>query len=308
MNLKNSGDRNELFENHNEPLPFFSSYTYAFQDDCNLSLNAKGLLAMLVSFGKGWTIYMKDIVKRSNSKPHTLKTAVKELENAGYLTKSRVKKENGQYCGWSYTVYQKPTCENKKSNRHQKKPTSEKAEISKNALVKYKQNVNINKINNKQQQHNDDVVAKLEQHGVEKNKINEIVNDYPKEQIIENIFYGEKNKSGKSNMAGWIIYCIINNLQLNEFQKMEIDKQEKIRKKVTDSVGEPISKYDNRKINNYIAALNDQELNALIEQIKNKLKALDNNLTISMIDKNINDIRNPEENIIKNVIYKYIFD
>jgi len=195
----------ELAEDDN--LTFFSAYTFAFQADDRLSLAAKGLLAILLSFGKGWKIYMRDIAKRSSSGRYTLRHAVKELETTGYLTKQPIKGQRGRFVGWNYKVYQKPkpqqTHENQKSNRKTALPHSEEwsnrvTAYGKPANDKYLQQTNKNNPNNKQQ-HN--AVVELKNFGVTEAGINDIAAVFDMTMITQLLAYAKKNKLG----PGWIL-------------------------------------------------------------------------------------------------------
>lgn len=57
----------------------------AFLQDTNLSLQAKGLLAEILSNKDDWRIYISELAKRSTNGRDAHKAAYKELQDAGYI-------------------------------------------------------------------------------------------------------------------------------------------------------------------------------------------------------------------------------
>lgn len=190
-------DHNVEFEIQNDRFDelYFHCRTAPFQRDNRLTLQAKGLLATLVSFGKGWRIFMRDIQKRSSSGRTVLRKACKELIEAGYLEKHAKKGERGRFCGWIYRVYQTPQLPQNEQNqgvdgttslrklREAETPCNGKTVARKNRRMvddKHKQNINNNNL--KQQQCDvvasspsaedtdvkEKVIAELEAIGIEK--------------------------------------------------------------------------------------------------------------------------------------------
>ncbi|MEN6623844.1 MAG: helix-turn-helix domain-containing protein [Smithella sp.] len=74
------------------------------QEERSLSLAAKGLLCLLLSFADGWEIRMVDIISRSKNGRDATRRAVHELVKAGYLEKVYLR-ENGKLIGSRYIVY-----------------------------------------------------------------------------------------------------------------------------------------------------------------------------------------------------------
>lgn len=74
--------------------------------DDKLSLKAKGLHSYLMSLPDEWDIYARELVHRSLDGKLSIATAMKELEDAGYVYKYQVK------AAWIYEVY-----ENKQNDR-----------------------------------------------------------------------------------------------------------------------------------------------------------------------------------------------
>jgi len=81
--------------------------------DTNLSWKAKGLHAYMLSMPDDWTFYNDELVKHAKDGKDSLKSALKELKEAGYVVRRRVKnQETGKFDGWETIVYEIPTDEN----------------------------------------------------------------------------------------------------------------------------------------------------------------------------------------------------
>ncbi|MEG6586707.1 helix-turn-helix domain-containing protein [Dendrosporobacter sp. 1207_IL3150] len=80
---------------------------WPLQECRSLSLAAKGLLCLLLSFAHGWEIRMSDIISRSRNGRDSTRKAVQELLKAGYLVKVYIR-ENGKLVGSKYIVYDQP--------------------------------------------------------------------------------------------------------------------------------------------------------------------------------------------------------
>lgn len=75
--------------------------------DPNLSLKAKGLLLLMLSFSEGWTYRMSHIETLSSDKEHATKSALHELMAAGYVLREKKRAEDGTF-QWIYTVDDEP--------------------------------------------------------------------------------------------------------------------------------------------------------------------------------------------------------
>ena len=63
----------------------------------NLSLKAKGLLSLMLSLPDDWNYNMKGLATLSKDRIDSVRTAMKELENQGYVKKDRSRNEAGCY-------------------------------------------------------------------------------------------------------------------------------------------------------------------------------------------------------------------
>jgi predicted transcriptional regulator len=73
-----------------------------------LSLKATGLLTYILSKPDNWQIRMKDIQKRFKDKETSVRSAMHELMEAGYVFRYRERKENGTFGDYIYEVYERP--------------------------------------------------------------------------------------------------------------------------------------------------------------------------------------------------------
>ncbi|KIL79546.1 helix-turn-helix domain-containing protein [Bacillus badius] len=86
--------------------PFVQIDKSVFTND-KLSWKAKGILGYLLSRPDDWVTYLADLEKRSTDGRDSVRNGLKELEEQGYLEKTR-KREGGKFKGWEYTVFEIP--------------------------------------------------------------------------------------------------------------------------------------------------------------------------------------------------------
>ena len=77
--------------------------------DSGLSLNARGLLAFMLSLPEDWQFSVRGLVEvlPGNGKA-SIQNAVKELEEAGHLVRVKQRDESGKYQLGEWTVYETP--------------------------------------------------------------------------------------------------------------------------------------------------------------------------------------------------------
>lgn len=90
---------------------FMSTYHLT---DKNLSLAAKGLLCELFLHPNDWNCTAKVLASLNKESEKTISIVIKELEEHGYLVRTRTKGKNGLFNGQQWEVYEIP--QNKKSN------------------------------------------------------------------------------------------------------------------------------------------------------------------------------------------------
>ena len=71
----------------------------------DLSLKAKGLLSLMLSLPDNWDYTTKGLSFICTDGVDSISTALKELERHGYLTRQRLRYENGQLGDIEYTIH-----------------------------------------------------------------------------------------------------------------------------------------------------------------------------------------------------------
>ena len=116
-----------------------------------LSLKAKGLLSQMLSLPEDWDYTLAGLSFINREKIDAIREAVKELERAGYIVRSRERDEKGRLRGTDYVIFEQPqtppvsdlpTLENPTLDNPtlekptQEKPTQEKPTLEKPTLEK----------------------------------------------------------------------------------------------------------------------------------------------------------------------------
>lgn len=79
-------------------------------DNSSLSFKARGLLAYMLSKPDDWKFYATELVKHSSKDGITaIRSALKEIEKAGYLIRQKNRKENGKFDGTDWELVDTPT-------------------------------------------------------------------------------------------------------------------------------------------------------------------------------------------------------
>ena len=73
-----------------------------------LSLKAKGLLSLMLSLPKDWDYTTKGLACICKDGVDSIGSTLKELEQNGYLTRQRIRFENGRLGDIEYTIHEKP--------------------------------------------------------------------------------------------------------------------------------------------------------------------------------------------------------
>ena len=73
-----------------------------------LSLKAKGLLSQMLSLPEDWDYTLAGLSYINREKIDAIREAVRELEKAGYIVRSRERDEKGRLRGTEYIIYEQP--------------------------------------------------------------------------------------------------------------------------------------------------------------------------------------------------------
>ena len=113
----------------------------------DLTLKAKGLLSQMLSLPEDWDYTLKGLALINREKIDAIRQAIRELEQAGYIVRSRERDERGRLRGADYVIYEQPqtppaldlpTLENPTlDNPTQEKPTLENpTQLNKDRVTK----------------------------------------------------------------------------------------------------------------------------------------------------------------------------
>lgn len=104
--------------------------------DERLSLKSKGLLSVILSLPDDWRISIEGMTQFSADGKDAIRSAIRELTDAGYITRAQTHSEAGTFSGYDYIVHETPaaspssgfpTMENPTTeNPTTEKPTTEK--------------------------------------------------------------------------------------------------------------------------------------------------------------------------------------
>ena len=75
----------------------------------NLTHGAKGLLLQMLSYPDDWGFNLKHLSSKSASGMHATRSCFKELEDAGFVTRTVERDDRGRVTGYLYTVFDTPT-------------------------------------------------------------------------------------------------------------------------------------------------------------------------------------------------------
>lgn len=103
----------------------------------NLSLKARGLLTTMLSLPDEWDYTVNGLCSILKDGKSSIQSALKELEENGYLVRVQTKDENGRFSSTDYTLYEIPLAE---------KPLTENPSTD-NLLTENQPQLNTNKLN-----------------------------------------------------------------------------------------------------------------------------------------------------------------
>ena len=166
------------------------------QRDKSITLKAKGLLSQMFSLPNDWDFTLKGLAYINYEGIDSIRAAIRELEQAGYIVRTRVRDEKGMLRGTRYKVYayprkptsMKPTLENPtQASPTQDKPVQENpTQLNIDISSKDESNKDLSNIDSFSSDERPSVLANLE--AKRKETICRDMNVY-REIIKENISY-----------------------------------------------------------------------------------------------------------------------
>lgn len=127
---------------HDTHLRCYTVMNNTCLQDPNMSMKAKGLYAYLMSLPEDWVLHQTELKRHFKDGRDSIRTAVNELIENGYVTKVDTRNELGQIVDCTYTVYEEPRVS--KESPDTEKPITENP-TSVNPSI---QSTNINKVLN----------------------------------------------------------------------------------------------------------------------------------------------------------------
>lgn len=98
------GDNNEIIVKKNSGYTAMSNFHLR---DRTLSFKAKGLLSFMFSLPESWNYSVKGLVAVSKENLKAIQSALKELEEHGYLVRKKINDIQGRFC-YKYFIYEIP--------------------------------------------------------------------------------------------------------------------------------------------------------------------------------------------------------
>lgn len=121
---------------------FTTMSNYHFRDK-NLSWKAKGLLSQMLSLPDDWDYSLAGLIKLSTDGESSTRSALKELENSGYLIRKAIRKK-GKIIDWEYIIFEIPNT----NGLNCEKPLVENPQLD-NPIVENQVQLNTNILNTK---------------------------------------------------------------------------------------------------------------------------------------------------------------
>ena len=98
--------------------------------DKNLSLKAVGLLSKMLSFNDGWQFSTRGLAAICKEGPDAILSALKELEENGYLVRHRCRDDKGRMVSTEFDIYETPQAGlPHRDNPHRENPDVENPDV-----------------------------------------------------------------------------------------------------------------------------------------------------------------------------------
>ena len=130
---------------------------YHFKEK-KMSLKAKGLLSLMLSLPEDWDYSVSGLATLSKDGKDSIMSALGELEKFGYLTRTRITNEKGQFAGIEYNIFEEPQPEKPiaakpiSANPILEEPISEKPPQLNTYLINYLENKLCNELTTKDEE------------------------------------------------------------------------------------------------------------------------------------------------------------
>ncbi len=118
-----------------------------------MSLKAKGLLSLMLSLPDDWNYSIAGLVSLSKDGKDSVMSALAELEEFGYLKRTRLTNSKGQFAGVEYDIYEEPQTiipvaeEQNSDNQHEENTNAENQSLLNTNQLRTKFNKITNELN-----------------------------------------------------------------------------------------------------------------------------------------------------------------
>jgi hypothetical protein len=105
----------------------FTMLSNKLLQDCNITIEEKGLLVYLLSLPTDWVLYKKSLPEKTMESKGTIDRVFKQLQEKGYILSVKViDPKTKVFKGWNHIVYEEPTLQIPDTREE---PSSTKADV-----------------------------------------------------------------------------------------------------------------------------------------------------------------------------------
>lgn len=175
----------------------------------DLSLKAKGLITLILSFPDSWELTMNGLVAISKESKNTIYSIMKELSGFGYIERKRIT-HKGKVIKWEILVYEKP---------HTKKPHLKNPDVENCTQLKTNNKLSTNLIKIDKEKFSIEVLE------------NGTLDKFESESFID--YWSETNKNGKMRFEMQKTWDL--NLRLKRWKRNSKQSTSKIHQQIATS-------------------------------------------------------------------------
>ena len=92
----------------------------------DISLKAKGILALMLSLPDNWKFSIEGIASKCKESRECISNAIKELESAGYVKRTMKHGDDGKITGMEYEIFEEPYTVTEAEEHNEEKPCEDK--------------------------------------------------------------------------------------------------------------------------------------------------------------------------------------
>lgn len=124
----------------------FSIFDNNLLRDSEISFKARGLLTYMLSMPDNWKFYVSELATHSKKEGESaIRSAIEELEKAGYMKRVRQRGEKGRFSSVDWYVYDEPKFSPHSDFPHVDKPHVEEPQVDNRPLLRTNSTKNLKK-------------------------------------------------------------------------------------------------------------------------------------------------------------------